>query len=166
MSRPEPRRSDELPISNAAIAGIVVAILVVGTAAGFVAFMLFGNAEEAPDAEFEVTQYGASDQQVAITNLSGERIEDPGTVVVTVRGERVQNNTGYDWANSENGIGPDSAVYVGYNDSGGYVIADAPDHPSLDRGLPPGSEIKVLWISDEADSSALLADYEVERRDS
>ena len=165
MSRPEPRRSDELPISNAAVAGLVVAILVIGAAVGYGAFLLFGNAEEAPDAEFEIEQYGASEQQVAITHSSGERIDNPETILVTVDGEHVQNNTGSDWRNGEDGIGEGSAAFVGYNDSEGYVLADERDHPSLDRGLPPETEIQVVWLSDSSDSNAVLLRYEVERRE-
>lgn len=165
MSRPEPRRSEELPISNAAVAGLVIAILVVGTALGLAAFALFGNAEEAPSAEFDVQQYGASEQQVAITNLSGESIDNPEEVVVTVDGERVQNNTGRDWKNGADGIDGDSAAFIGYNDSiHGFVLTDERDDPSLDRGMPPGTEIRVLWLSDDSDSTAVLEDYEVERR--
>ncbi|GAA0680758.1 hypothetical protein ACFQDG_08030 [Natronoarchaeum mannanilyticum] len=166
MASTDTQSSDEsLPISTAQFVALVVGLIVVGTAAGFAAFMLFGNAEERPDTEFEFEQFGASEQQVAITNLSGERIEDPGTVVVSVDGERVENNSGHDWANSEGGLGPESAVYIGYNDSVGYVLTDDRSDPRLQRGLPPGTEIRIVWLSATSDSSAELDSYEVERRD-
>ena len=166
MASTDPQHSDEsLPISTAQFVALVVGLIVVGTAIGFAAFVLFGNAEERPDTEFEFEQFGASDQQVAITNVSGERIEDPGTVVVSVDGDRIGNNSGHDWANSENGIGPGSAAYIGYNDSVGYVLTDDRSDPRLQRGLPPETEIRIVWLSATSDSAAELATYEVERRD-
>jgi len=166
MASPAPQRSDEsLPISTAQFVGLVAGLIVLGTVAGFAAFALFGNAEERPDTEFEFEQFGASDQQVAITNVSGERIEDPETVIVVVDGERIQNNSGHDWANSENGIGPGSEAFLGYNNSVGSVLVADRSDPRLQRGLPPGTEIRVLWISANSDSTAELASYEVERRE-
>lgn len=166
MVRPEPRRSDEsLPISNAAFAGLVAALIVVGAVVGFAAFALFGNAEEAPDVEFEAEQYGASDQQVAIEVVSGD-VEDPETVAVAVDGERVHNNSGDDWRDSEGGLEAGSAAFVGYNFSqNGPVVVDERDHPALDQGLPPETEVDVVWFSSESDSTARLFSHEVERRD-
>jgi len=167
MASSDPQSSDaSLPISTAQFVALVVGLIVLGTAVGFAAFMLLGNAEERPDTEFEFEQFGVSEQQVAITNLSGERIEDPGTVVVSVDGERVGNNTGHDWANSEGGLGPESAAYIGYNDSVGYVLTDDRSDTRLQRGLPPGTEIRIVWLSATSDSSAELDSYEVERRNS
>ncbi|SNZ02646.1 hypothetical protein SAMN06269185_0074 [Natronoarchaeum philippinense] len=162
----DPQRSDEsLPFSTAQFIGIVVALIVLGLVVGFAAFALLGNAEERPNADFEFEQYGASEQQVAITNLSGERIENPSAVVVEVDGERIQNNTGHDWKHSDGGIGPDSAVYIGYNDSQGTILVSDRDDPSLQRGLPPDTEIRVLWFSQNSDSSGELDSYVVELRE-
>lgn len=168
MPRPEPKSTDRpLPVSNLAIGAIVLGILVFGTLGGLGAFYLFGDAEEAPDTQFQAEQYGEDEQQVRIYGLSGEPIDDPGTVAITVDDEWVENNTGHDWTSSEDGIDADSEVFLAWNDTEtGVVLADERDHESFDRGLPPGTEIQVRWVSDGTESVAVLHHYEVQARDS
>lgn len=161
-------RSDPPPVEETwrpprrAMFALVVAILVLGSAAGIVAFSLFGNAEEAPDASFEIEQYGEDGQLVAIGDHSGEPIENPETIIVFVDGERVGNNTGHDWSNSEGGLDGDSELFLGLDAGGEVIVADEPDHEAFDRGLIAGSGIEVLWASPDTDSSASLASHEVE----
>lgn len=162
MSRADPPVEETWKPPTKATLLLVIGIIVVGSVLGFAAFYLVGNAEEAPDTTFEIEQYGEDGQYVRIGNLSGEPIEDPGTIVVFVDGERVENNTGHDWANSEGALDEDSALYVARNANGDTVIADQPDHESFDRGVVAGDGIEVLWASTSSDSTAALATHEVE----
>ncbi len=161
MSRSDPPPVEETwrPPRRATLL-LVVAIIVVGTLLGLGAFYLVGNAEEAPDTSFDIEQYGEDGQQLRLGNLSGEKIDDPETIVVFVDGERVA--TGSDWANSENGLDEDSALYVAEDSSGEVVVADDPDHDSFDRGLIATTGVEILWASSSTDSTAALATHEVE----
>jgi len=147
-------------IGSVLLIGIVV---IAAAAAGSVLFELFGEHEQdvAPQTKFEVEQFGADGQKARLHHSAGDVIEDVGTITVRVDGTNVSDGSGF--SGSGDGLSSQDSLYIAY-DGTDITVTDSISDVEDDDGLAVGTEIDVIWNSNENEMSAVLFEHEIEDR--
>ncbi|SNZ02642.1 flagellin N-terminal-like domain-containing protein [Natronoarchaeum philippinense] len=146
------------------IVGIVV--LLSALAGLFIFDLSSNNLETAPQANFEVEQYGDQNQQVRLYHDGGDVITDTDAITVTVNGTEILNNQAAELVNDDGNIDAQTDVFFSTETSSGNIVAKnetIPNNTSY-TGLDAGTPIKITWNPEDADNSAILFEYEVEDR--
>jgi flagellin-like protein len=146
------------------IVGIVVVLA--GIAGVYIIDLFDGDVEEAPQANFEVEQYGDGTQQAWLYHSGGDVIKDTEAITVTVNGTDVPSNNGVSFEDADGKIDAQTSLYFAKDVPSGDLDAskDADFHGANVEALDPGTTIRIVWNPEEASNSAILFEYDVEPR--
>lgn len=149
------------------VIGVVLLVGVVVLLAGLAGLFIFDlsddDLETAPQANFEVDQYGNDTRQVRLYHDGGDVITDTAAITVTVNGTNELAEQGVSFSNADGNIDSQTDVFFAKNGSGGIKASESTLNGTY-GGLDAGTEIRIVWKPEDADNSAILFEYEVESR--